>query len=93
MVYRNLFAKSHQRNQEKQQKSAHHYLSPNDFFLFPYVKQKMRGQRFSSPEDAVDDFQNHVSEISTSEWKNCFTNWFERMEKCINLKGEYFEKQ
>lgn len=70
-------------------------LSPNDFFLFPYVKKKkkMRGQRFSSPQEAVDAFENHVSEIPTSEWKKCFKNWFQRMEKCINLKGEYFEKQ
>lgn len=68
-------------------------LSPNDFFLFPTVKQKMRGQRFSSPQEAVEDFQNHVSTISASEWRNCFQNWFERMQKCIDLKGEYFEKQ
>ena len=25
-------------------------LAPNDFFLFPYVKNKMRGQRLSTPE-------------------------------------------
>ena len=68
-------------------------LSPNDFFLFPLVKEKMRGQRFSSPQDAVENFQNHVSAISDSQWKKCFQNWFERMQKCIDLKGEYFEKQ
>ena len=28
-------------------------LAPNDFFLFPYVKKKMRGQRLSTPEEAV----------------------------------------
>ncbi|KAF8795457.1 Histone-lysine N-methyltransferase SETMAR like protein [Argiope bruennichi] len=38
-------------------------LSPNDFFLFPYVKQKISGQRFSSPQEAVDGFQNYVSDI------------------------------
>ena len=87
LVHRNLFSKSHQRNQEKQQKSPHHssslsacshiarettdYLKdknielmshcpnsfdlwPKDFFLFLYVKQKLRGQRFSPPQEAVD---------------------------------------
>lgn len=68
-------------------------LSPNDFFLFPNVKQKMRGQRFSSPQEAVEAFQNHVFEIPTLEWRKCFRDWFERMQKCIDLKGEYFEKQ
>ena len=45
-------------------------LSPNDFFLFPNVKKKMRGQLFSSPQEAVESFQNHISEVPTSEWKN-----------------------
>lgn len=53
----------------------------------------MRGERFTSSEMAVDTFKNHVSEIPSSEWENCFDKWFERMQKCINLEGEYFEKQ
>lgn len=68
-------------------------LSPNDFYLFPYVKRKMRGVRFSSPEEAVEAFKKQVSEIPTSDWKKCFDNWFERMQKCIKFNGEYFEKQ
>ena len=39
--------------------------SLEDFSVFPYVKQKMIGQRHSSPQEVVDAFQNHVSEIST----------------------------
>lgn len=68
-------------------------LAPNDFFLFPNIKNKLRGQRFSTPEEAVDAFKNHVLEVPQSEWKKCFENWFQRMEKCVNLHGEYFEKQ
>lgn len=68
-------------------------LSPCDFFLFPFVKNKMRGKRFLTPEEAVDAFTQHVSEIPTSEWHKCFQNWFDRMQKCIDLKGDYFEKQ
>ncbi|XP_055316153.1 histone-lysine N-methyltransferase SETMAR-like [Sitodiplosis mosellana] len=68
-------------------------LAPNDFFLFPHIKNKMRGQRFPTPEDAVDAFKTHVLELPQSEWKKCFENWFKRMQKCIDLHGEYFEKQ
>lgn len=68
-------------------------LAPNDFFLFPTIKKKLRGQRFPTPEDAVDAFKNHVLEVPQSEWLNCFENWFKRMKKCIDLNGEYFEKQ
>ena len=68
-------------------------LAPNDFFLFPCVKNKMKGQRFSTPEEAVDAFRMHVLEIPQSEWQKCFDNWFKRMRRCIDLDGEYFEKQ
>ncbi|CAH1989423.1 unnamed protein product [Acanthoscelides obtectus] len=47
-------------------------LSPNDFFTFPKIKNRLRGQWFQN---------------------KCFENWFERMQMCINLRGEYFEKQ
>ncbi|GBP67182.1 PiggyBac transposable element-derived protein 3 [Eumeta japonica] len=38
-------------------------LASNDFYLFPSVKNKLRGQRFSSREEAVDAFEIHVLEI------------------------------
>ena len=67
-------------------------LAPNDFFLFPYVKNKMRGQCFSRPEKAVDAFRMHVLEIPHSEWQKCFDSWFKRMQQCLDLNGEYFAK-
>ena len=59
-------------------------LAPNDFVLFPYVKNKMRGQRFSTTEEMVDAFRIHAFlEMPQSEWQKCFDNWFKRMQKCI----------
>ena len=68
-------------------------LAPNDFFLFPKIKGKLRGERFTSAEDAVEAFKNHVLDMPQEEWKNCYDQWFERMQKCIDHHGEYFEKQ
>jgi len=68
-------------------------LSPNDFFTFPRIKEKLRGQRFQSPEEAVEAYKTLVLTTPTSDWNNCFNNWFERMEKCIKFNGIYFEKQ
>ncbi|CAH2010783.1 unnamed protein product [Acanthoscelides obtectus] len=62
------------------QETRHPDLSPNDFFTFPKIKNRLHGQRFQSPEEAVDGLKNAE-------------NWFERMQMCINLRGEYFEKQ
>ncbi|CAH1978130.1 unnamed protein product [Acanthoscelides obtectus] len=59
-------------------------LSPNDFFTFPKIKNRIRGQRFQL-EEAIDAFKNDRNK--------CFENWFEHMQMCINLRGEYFEKQ
>ncbi|GBP04863.1 Histone-lysine N-methyltransferase SETMAR [Eumeta japonica] len=38
-------------------------LVPNDFYLFPSVKNKLRGPNFSRREEAVDAFKMHVLEI------------------------------
>ncbi|CAH1992142.1 unnamed protein product [Acanthoscelides obtectus] len=68
-------------------------LSPSDFFTFPEIKNRLRGQRFQSLEEAVDAFKNVVLDLPANEWSKCFENWFERMQMCINLLREYFEKQ
>ena len=49
-------------------------LSPNDFFLFPNVKNKMSGKRFESPEATVETFRTLISEVIALEWKKCFEN-------------------
>ena len=54
------------------------------------IKNKMRGQRFLTPEEAVDAY---VLEIPQSEWQKCLDNWFTRMQKWIDLSWKYFEKQ
>ncbi|CAH1977550.1 unnamed protein product [Acanthoscelides obtectus] len=55
-------------------------LSPNDFFSFPKIKYRLRGQRFQSPEGAVDAFKNAVLDLPANEWNMCFENWFERIQ-------------
>ena len=47
---------------------------PRTFFI-PVYWEKMRGERFLSPEDAVEAFKNHVLEMSQSEWKNKHKSW------------------
>lgn len=68
-------------------------LAPCDFYLFPKIKNQLRGKRFSSPDEAVEEYEKHVSEVTTEEWHKSFQNWFDRMKKCIDAKGDYFEKQ
>ncbi|GBP23307.1 hypothetical protein EVAR_76022_1 [Eumeta japonica] len=48
--------------------------APNDFYLFPSVKNKLRGQRCWSREEAVDAFKMHVLEIPQSECTKSYKN-------------------
>ncbi|CAH2010866.1 unnamed protein product [Acanthoscelides obtectus] len=63
----------------------HPPYSPNNFCAFPKIK--------TSPEEAIDAFKNAHLDLPANEWNKCFENWFERLLMCINLRGEYFEKQ
>lgn len=67
-------------------------LAPCDFFLFPEVKKRLRGKRFESVEAAVEAMNEVLSDIPKSDFKNCFDRWFSRMDQCIRVAGEYFEK-
>lgn len=67
-------------------------LAPCDFYLFPKVKDCLRGRRFASAEEAADAFDEVVEGITSAEWHCCFDAWFERMKRCVQASGEYFEK-
>ena len=68
-------------------------LAPCDFFLFPNVKDKIRGVRFNSPEEAREAFETALDEIPKEIWRKCFAqDWFRRMQLCIDCGGGYFEK-
>ena len=67
-------------------------LAPCDFFLFPKCKEILKGQIFSSPEEAVNEFKDVIGELRDEDWRQCFDSWFHRMQACINAGGEYFEQ-
>ena len=67
-------------------------LAPCDFFLFPFVKERLRGIHFESPEAAVHAYEREISTMEPEIWHNCFNSWFSRMKLCIQAGGEYFEK-
>lgn len=67
-------------------------LAPCDFFIFPKIKDLMRGKTFAEPEEAVLAFNEHVKNIPSDQWSLCFQKWFERMKKCLKCNGEYFER-
>ncbi|CAH1960467.1 unnamed protein product [Acanthoscelides obtectus] len=68
-------------------------LSPNDFFTFSKIKNRLRDQRFQSPEEAVDAVKNAVLDLPANEWNKCFENWFEPLRRIIvkNRPANYLQ--
>ncbi|XP_052753346.1 histone-lysine N-methyltransferase SETMAR-like [Galleria mellonella] len=67
-------------------------LAPCDIYLFRKIKEKLRGKRFMDAEEAVATFRKAAEEIPKDEWAKCFSQWFYRMQRCIDVNGHYFEK-
>ena len=63
-------------------------LAPCDSFVFPFIKSKLRGVRFDTPDLAVEAFLEHIQAIPQTEWANMVP----AHGKCIDNAGEYFEK-
>ena len=67
-------------------------LAPADIILFPKVKSAMRGIQFRTSDEAVQAYMDELEKLEPSDYQNCFSGWFRRMDKCIDMNGEYFEK-
>ena len=63
-----------------------------DFDLFPYVKPRIRGQRFSLDEESVAAFREERNFIPKQMWERRFDEWFLLIKKSINCNGKYLEK-
>ena len=66
-------------------------LAPSDFFLFPKIKEILKGRHF----DDIDDIRNSTTAalkaIPQNHFQNCFEGWTRRWHRCLATQGEYFE--
>ena len=64
-------------------------LAPCDFWLFDYIKRHLTDQ---PDEIALEKAITKVLiEIPKEEYVKTFAKWLERMQLCIDNKGDYFE--
>jgi len=66
-------------------------LAPCDFFLFPRIKKELKGRRFDKVEHLARAVQAVVEGIPKEDYENSFQSWRNRLERCIEFNGEYFE--
>ena len=66
-------------------------IAPCDFFLFPRIKKELKGKSFNNVENLARAVQAVVESIPKADYKKSFQSWQNRLQRCIDVNGEYFE--
>ena len=63
-------------------------LSPCDFFLFPRIKKILSGNKYTSRSSLGNAVYQCLQQIPKEDYLSA---WVKRLQKCISVKGKYFE--
>ena len=66
-------------------------LAPNDFLLFPKIKEILKGSHFGNIDNIRSNSTAALKTVPQNQFQNCFEGWTGRWHRCIASKGEYFE--
>jgi len=66
-------------------------LAPNDFFLFPKIKEILKGRHFEDIDDIRINITAALKAIPQNQFQNLFEGWTRRWHRRIASQGEYFE--
>ena len=67
-------------------------IAPSDFFLFGYVKEKLKGQVFRTREKLKEKIEEILEDIPRDLKIKVFKEWITRCEWIIEHSGEYYHK-
>jgi transposase len=65
-------------------------LTPSDFFLFGYVKDRLEGIVFASREEFLARIREVLDEIPPETLPPVFEHWIERLECVSQNNGDYY---
>jgi hypothetical protein len=66
-------------------------LAPNDLFLFPKIKQILKGRHFKDTDNIGSDTRAGLKAIPQNQFQNCFEGWTRHWHQCIASQGKYLE--
>ena len=66
-------------------------LRPCDFFLFPRLKKMLSGNKYTSRSSLGSAIYQCLQQILKEDYLSAFREWVKRLQKCVSVKGEYFE--
>lgn len=64
-------------------------LNPSNFFHTS--KRDINEKRLATVEEVKQKSLEVIKNIPINEFKNCFEQWTDSLEKCVVVKGEYFD--
>ena len=67
-------------------------LAPSDYYLFPLLKEQLRGKHFGSDDEVVNAVEQWINEQERSFFLNGLKKLESRWQKCIDVFGDYVEK-
>ncbi len=68
-------------------------LAPADYFLFPYLKSKLRGEQFGTIQEMQQRVKLELCRIPEELFDKAIHDLSRRWLKCIKNEGKYFEGQ
>ena len=66
-------------------------LAPCDFWLFPKLKEKLRGCSYETIEEMKEAVMKVIDTLTQEDFHGAFLKLLERYNKCIEAGGDYFE--
>ena len=67
-------------------------LSPCDFFLFPRIKEPLRGQRFTTEDEVNEAFKASLTTVTKSGVRDGIDGLVHRWKKCLEVEGGILNK-
>jgi histone-lysine N-methyltransferase SETMAR len=66
-------------------------LAPSDFFLFPRIKNMLKGEHFDDNDEIKSNTAITLNGISENDFQACFQSWKTCMQRCVHAEGDYSE--
>ena len=67
-------------------------LAPSDFWLFPNLKETLKGEHFLSDAEVEAAVRKWISSKPETFFINGMEKWIERLKKCMAINGDYVEE-
>jgi len=66
-------------------------LSPCDFFLFPRLKNRLKGRHFGTLDNIQKSVTDELKGIPAEVSQHCYEQWKQRLLRCVAAQGNYSE--